>query len=245
YFGDIARVPYGTKGAGTVVKYAASCANYLVSHGVKAIVIACNTVSAVALEQLRIDHDLPVLGVIEPGARAAVGATKTGRIGVLATPGTIHSQAYTRAVTSVSTRTEVFGQAAPLLVPLAEEGWLEGDVPRLAARRYLEPLARAEVDVVVLGCTHYPLFFSLIEEEAKKMIGDHVRVIDSASTVAAETRSFFESRGLSRGGTNRSGEIRLFVTDIPRSFNEMARRFLGAASSERDEDLPEAVQVSL
>jgi len=239
YLGDTARVPYGTRGAVTVVKYASACARHLVSHRVKAIVIACNTVSAVAPEQLRIDLDLPVLGVIEPGARAAVAATKTGRIGILATPGTIFSEAYTRAVTTLSTRTEVFGQAAPLLVPLAEEGWTEGDVPRLAVRRYLEPLARAKVDVIVLGCTHYPLFFSIIEEEAKSMMGEHVRVVDSATTVAAETRSFFQARGLLAPPRARAGEIHLFVTDVPRSFSDMARRFLG------DERVPEAEQVDL
>ncbi|WP_394821097.1 glutamate racemase [Pendulispora albinea] len=239
YLGDSARVPYGTKGADTVIKYAASCARHLLGQRVKAIVIACNTVSAVAIESMRIDLDLPVLGVIEPGARAAVGASKTGRIGVLATPGTIFSQAYTRAVTTLSTRTEVFGQAAPLLVPLAEEGWTDGDVPRLAARRYLEPLARAGVDVIVLGCTHYPLFFSVIEEEAKKMMGDHVRIVDSASTVAAETRDYFQTRDLLAAPRPRAGKIRLFVTDVPRSFSDMARRFLG------DEDVPEAEQVDL
>ncbi|WP_394848824.1 glutamate racemase [Pendulispora brunnea] len=239
YLGDTARVPYGTRGAATVVKYAGACARQLVSHKVKTIVIACNTVSAVAPEQLRIDLDLPVLGVIEPGARAAVAATKTGRVGILATPGTIFSQAYTRAVTTLSTRTEVFGQAAPLLVPLAEEGWVEGEVPRLAVRRYLEPLARAGVDAIVLGCTHYPLFFSIIEEEAHAMMGPEVRVIDSATTVAAETRSFLASRSLLAPPRERAGSMRLFATDVPRSFSEMARRFLG------DENIPEAEQIDL
>jgi glutamate racemase len=143
YLGDTARVPYGTKGSATVVRYALGCAQHLVARGVKAIVIACNTASAVAPDRLRVELDLPVLGVIEPGARAAVAASRGGRIGVLATTATIASGAYPRAVAAESTRAEVIGQAAPLLVPLAEEGWTEGDVPRLAARRYLEPLARA------------------------------------------------------------------------------------------------------
>jgi glutamate racemase len=157
YLGDTARVPYGTKGPATVTRYALTCANHLVARGVKAIVIACNTVSAVAPERLRVELDLPVLGVIEPGARAAADATRVFKVGVLATAGTIASGAYPRALAACSTRIETFGQAAPLLVPLAEEGWTDGEVPRLAARRYLEPLARAGVDVVVLGCTHYPL----------------------------------------------------------------------------------------
>ncbi|MFO0673603.1 MAG: glutamate racemase [Polyangiaceae bacterium] len=232
YLGDTARVPYGTKGAATVVKYASACAAHLVGRGVKAIVIACNTVSAVAPEQLRIDLDLPVLGVIEPGARAAVAATRTGRIGVLATAGTIGSGAYTRAVTNLSTRAEVFGQAAPLLVPLAEEGWVEGEVPTLAVRRYLEPLAAAKVDVVVLGCTHYPLLRPVIEREARALIGPHVTVVDSATTIAHEVKDFLVSRGLARGGAASAGHLHMCFTDRPRTLDDLAARFLGARSGD-------------
>lgn len=237
YLGDTARVPYGTKGAVTVIKYASACANHLLGRGVKAIVIACNTVSAVAPERLRIDLDRPILGVIEPGARAAVAATKTGRIGVLATAGTISSGAYTRAVTNLSTRSEVFGQAAPLLVPLAEEGWVEGEVPTLAVRRYLEPLARAQVDVIVLGCTHYPLLRPVIEREARGMLGPDVAVVDSAKAMAGDVATFLGARSLLREGDG-TGRIRLLVTDLPRSFAEMASRFLG-------EDPHEVHQVDL
>src|SRR5277367_750407 len=183
YLGDTARVPYGTKGPATVVKYALGCARHLVGRGVKAIVIACNTVSAVAPDRLRIELDLPVLGVIEPGARAAVAATRNGKIGVLATNATIASGAYPRAVSAISTRAETVGQAAPLLVPLAEEGWTEGEVPRLAVRRYLEPLLRENIDVIVLGCTHYPLLRGVIESEAHALMGDAVTIVDSASAV--------------------------------------------------------------
>jgi glutamate racemase len=239
YLGDTARVPYGTRAPSTVVRYASSCARHLVAEDVKAIVIACNTVSAVAApETLRIDLDLPVLGVIEPGARAAVAATRSGKIGILATAGTIASGAYTRAVSTLSTRAEVFGQAAPLLVPLAEEGWTEGEVPRLAARRYLEPLARAGVDVVVLGCTHYPLLHAVIEEEARALMGPEVTVVDSANTVASETRAFLETRGLLRATPQPRGALRLFVTDVPKTFADVARRFLG-------ENVPDPEQVDL
>ncbi len=230
YLGDTARVPYGTKGAATVVKYALGCARHLVAHDVKALVIACNTVSAVAPERLRVELDIPVLEVIEPGARAAVAATKTGRIGVLATAGTIASGAYARAVAQLSTRAEVVGQAAPLLVPLAEEGWTDGDVPRLVVRRYLEPLARAGVDVVVLGCTHYPLLRAIIEDEVRARIGPDVAVVDSARATAADVKAFLEARGLARGGSDGSVELR--VTDIPRTFAEVAARFLGDAVGE-------------
>ena len=237
YLGDTARVPYGTRGPATVIKYALGCANHLVSRGVKAIVIACNTVSAVAPERLRIELDLPVLGVIEPGARAAVAATRVGRIGVLATAGTIASGAYPRAVAALSTRVETIGQAAPLLVPLAEEGWTEGEVPRLAVRRYLEPLARAQVDVVVLGCTHYPLLEATIAREARDLLGPDARVVDSAHATADDARAFLESRGLLRAGA-RTGSVHLLVTDMPKAFGEVASRFLGGP-------VPDVEQIDL
>ncbi len=225
YLGDTARVPYGTRSASTVVRYAQGCARALVDRGVKAVIVACNTVSAVALEVLRADFDLPVLGVIEPGARAAVSASKTLRIGVLGTVGTVASGAYPRAVLSISTRAEVVAHAAPLLVPLVEEGWLEGEVPRLAVRRYLEPLARADVDVIVLGCTHYPLLRPLIEEEAHAMMGPAVRVVDSAHATAAELAGVLAQRSLLTPEPH--GEIELLVTDRPRSFADVTTRFLG------------------
>jgi glutamate racemase len=237
YLGDTARVPYGTKGAGTVVRYALGCAHALVRRGVKAIVIACNTVSAVAPERLRVELDLPVLEVIGPGARAAVAASKTGRIGVLATAGTIASGAYARAVSQRSTRAEVIGQAAPLLVPLAEEGWTEGDVPRLAVRRYLEPLARANVDVVVLGCTHYPILRGTIEREAHDLIGAHATVVDSAHAAATDVTEFLRTRGLAREASTLA-RTELLVTDMPRSFAEVAARFLGG-------DVPHVEQIDL
>ncbi len=227
YLGDTARVPYGTKGAATVTRYALTCANHLVQRGVKAIVIACNTVSAVAPERLRVELDLPVLGVIDPSARAAAAATRAFRVGVLATAGTIASGAYPRALSACSTRIETYGQPAPLFVPLAEEGWTEGDVPHLAARRYLEPLARAHVDVIVLGCTHYPLLHSVIEAEAKALVGPDVKIIDSARAVAREVSSFLLDRSLLRDPALGAGSVKLLVTDLPKSFDATASRFLG------------------
>ncbi|MDP8998623.1 MAG: glutamate racemase [Myxococcota bacterium] len=239
YLGDTARVPYGTKAPTTVVKYALACARRLVENGVKSLVVACNTVSAVAPEQLRIELDIPVLGVIDPGARAAVAASKTGRIGVLATTGTIASGAYPRAVAKISTRAEVVGQAAPLLVPLAEEGWTEGEVPRLAVRRYIEPFTRAGVDVIVLGCTHYPLLRRVIDEEVRSSIGPHVVVVDSAQSTASDVRAFLQARGLARPEDHARDEaVRMLVTDVPRTFRETATRFLGA-------DFGEVEQVDL
>src|SRR4051812_32900001 len=181
YLGDTARVPYGTRSPDTVIRYALGCARVLVGRGVKVIVVACNTVSAVALDILRVELDLPVLGVILPGARAAVAASRGDTVGVLGTTGTIASGAYPRAVASLSTRTETVGQAAPLLVARAEEGWIEGDVPRLVARRYVTPLIEASARCIVLGCTHFPLLYSVIEAEAAAIAGRAVPIVDSAS----------------------------------------------------------------
>ena len=219
------------------------CAGYLVGKCVKAIVIACNTVSAVAPERLRVELDLPVLGVIEPGARAAAAITKRSKVGILATAGTIASGAYPRALAACSTRIEAYGQAAPLLVPLAEEGWTTGEVPELAVRRYLEPLAKAGVDVIVLGCTHYPLLFDVIQREAKAMIGEHVVILDSATVVASEVTAFLTERDLVRTPSGRTGVTNLFVTDLPKSFDETAGRFSrngGARSARSSRSISEA-----
>ncbi len=231
YLGDTARVPYGARSAATVVRYAKSCAAALVARGIKALVVACNTVSAVALDELRAELDLPVIGVIEPGARAAVTASKKLRIGVLGTAGTVASGAYPRAVLSRSTRAEVFAHAAPLLVPLVEEGWLDGEVPTLAVRRYLEPLVSRGVDVIVLGCTHYPLLRAIIEREAKAMLGA-VTIVDSAEATAHDVRSLLVERGLSAPAERAVDDIELLVTDRPRAFAEVTARFLGGPPRE-------------
>ncbi len=237
YLGDTARVPYGTKGAATVIRYAIGCAKHLVERGVKAIVIACNTVSAVAPERLRVEFDLPVLSVIEPGARAAVEASVTGRIGVLATTGTVAAGAYARAVQQYSTRAEVTSLAAPLLVPLAEEGWVFGEVPNLIIDRYLLPLRDAHVDTLVLGCTHYPLLRPAIEERAKLLLGQSVKVIDSAQSAAADVATFLRDRDMQSNRTD-PGRLELLVTDLPATFSMIASRFLG-------EDVPTAKQINL
>ena len=226
YLGDTARVPYGTRGPATVIKYALACARHLVGRKVKAIVIACNTVSAVALEMIRVELDLPVLGVILPGARAAVAAARGRAVGVLGTHGTIASGAYPRAIASLSTRTEVVTQAAPLFVPLAEEGWTEGEVPRLVARRYLEPVIAAGARCIVLGCTHYPLLRGAIQAEAAALAGEAVTVVDSAHATAVEVAAFLAERGHA-AARERRGDLSLLVTDLPKTFAAVAERFLG------------------
>jgi len=230
YLGDTARVPYGTRSSQTVLRYARSCARHLQRRGIKLLVVACNTVSAVALDMLRVELDIPVLGVIEPGARAAVAASRSGRIGVIATGGTVLSGAYPRAVSSVDSRSEVFALPAPLLVPLAEEGWVDGEVPGLVIDRYLGQLAQHKVDAIVLGCTHYPLFRPLIDERARALCGPDTKVVDSAEASALELRHLLEERGLSAQSSDErpaQGELAMFVTDMPGRFSEVASRFLG------------------
>jgi glutamate racemase len=228
YLGDTARVPYGTRSLDTVVKYALGCSKALVGRGVKAVVVACNTVSAVALDALRVELDLPVMGVIEPGARLAAKIADGRVIGVLGTAGTIGSGAYPRAVAAVSTRSEVIGQAAPLLVPLVEEGWTEGEVPRLAVRRYLEPVLARGAEVIVLGCTHYPLLHELIEREALAIAGHPIHVVDSAQATAETVEQFLSERATTTRSTA-AGRLELMVTDLPASFASVAGRFLGEA----------------
>lgn len=237
YLGDNARVPYGTRSPDTVMRYALTCSRELADRGVKAIVVACNTVSSVALEMLRAELDLPVSGVIVPGARAAAMAAGEAPVGVLGTAGTIASGAYTRAVAAESSRSEVIGQPAPLLVALAEEGWTDGDVPRLVIRRYLSAFfgpdrgpafpRDAKVGCVVLGCTHFPLFRQLIEQELLDLGGRGIPVVDSAIQTAIDIEAFLEARRLKKCAP--SGELRVLVTDMPKSFAEVASRFLGDA----------------
>ncbi|HEY4156823.1 MAG TPA: glutamate racemase [Polyangiaceae bacterium] len=235
YLGDTARVPYGTRSAQTVVRYARGCAQLLIERGVKGLVVACNTVSAVAIEILRAELDLPVLGVIEPGARAALAAIESlapgpvpPKIGVLGTTGTIASGAYPRAVGQLSTRYEVVTQAAPLLVPLVEEGWLDGEVPRLVVHRYVEPLIAAGASVIVLGCTHYPLLKGLISEAACALAGKEVPVVDSAEATARAVGEWIRDERLIGGTVAPSPEqaLELLVTDLPASFTLVAGRFL-------------------
>lgn len=225
YLGDTARVPYGTRSAHTVIRYARSCAAKLVERRAKLLVVACNTVSAVALDMLRVELDIPVLGVIGPGARAGVAASGTASLGVIATAGTVASGAYVRAVAAENSRVEVVAQAAPLLVPLVEEGWTEGEVPRLAVRRYLASMVEARIAALVLGCTHYPLLADVISRELEALAGRPIPVVDSARATADELAAILEARSM--GAPERSGELSLMVTDLPELFADSASRFLG------------------
>jgi glutamate racemase len=225
YLGDTARVPYGTRSAETIVKYAIGCAERLLAYNIKLLVIACNTASGVALEALRARLDIPVVGVIQPGAAAGVQATRSGRIGVLATAGTVSSGAYERAIRAENKAVQVFTQPAPLFVPLAEEGWVTGEVPRLAAAKYLEPLVAVDIDTIVLGCTHYPLLNETIHDVAAELLGHDVVVVDSADATANALREL-QPPGLSPAA-GPVGDLRILVTDLPGQFASSASRFLG------------------
>ncbi len=222
YFGDTARVPYGPKSPDTVRRYSLEIGDYLRNQGVKAIVVACNTATAHALPLLQERMPLPVIGVVEPGARAAVEATRTGRIGVIGTVGTIRSGAYERAITSLAPAATVASRACPLFVPLVEEGWLTADATRLIAREYLAPLSDDRIDTLVLGCTHYPLLKPIIAE----MVGASVTLIDSAEQTALELRRLLDERGLSSNATV-PPRHRFVASDAADHFLRMAGTFWG------------------
>ena len=221
YVGDTARVPYGPKSPETVRRYAVQISEWLVEQGVKLVVVACNTATAHALTLL---HDLlpvPVIGVIEPGARAAISASRSGPIGVIGTAGTVQSRAYERAIQALDPSRTVYAVACPLLVPLVEEGWIAHEATRLIVREYLAPLSARAISSLVLGCTHYPLLRPLLAEA----MGPEVVLIDSAEETASEVTRLLAARGLSAAGAN-PGTLRVVASDAPQHFRTMAGRFL-------------------
>ncbi len=234
YLGDTARVPYGTKSAATVSRYAIQCASFLRDRDIKALVVACNTASALAMDPLRGllgEHGVPVLGVIEPGAVEACRVSRSGRVGVIGTASTIRSGAYARTIAAIRPDFTVIGAACPLLVPLAEEGWTDpGDAVVLGvAMRYLEPLARAKVDTLILGCTHYPLLRGVLEAALRQLRPDGgVALVDSGTAVANDLVRALERLQIEamRGGPG-MGDAVYHVTDDPERFREVGARFLG------------------
>jgi glutamate racemase len=224
YFGDTARVPYGPKSPDTVLRYSREITAYLKAEGVKALVIACNTATAHALPALRREYDMPIVGVIEPGARAAAGATKTKRVGVIGTAGTIKSRAYEKEIIKLVPDAQVTAQACALFVPLVEEGWTDAEPTRAIARNYLAPLVAAEIDTLVLGCTHYPLMKSVIGN----VVGREVRLIDSAYETARETAELLKANGLENTSPNEA-RYRFIASDAPDTFLALGERFLGSS----------------
>ena len=222
YLGDTARVPYGTKSADTVIRYARSCARVLMARDIKLLVVACNTASAFAIEALREELDIPVLGVIDPGAMAAVQQTRNKRIGVIGTKGTVASKAYLKAIQAQDASTSVFMKACPLFVPLAEEGWTEGPVPHLIAESYLKELMAEQIDTLVLGCTHYPLLREVIGHIA----GDTIRLVDSAEATACVVSDALSALDALAKPSKRP-RYSFLVTDAPADFSRIGKRFLG------------------
>lgn len=223
YLGDTARVPYGNKSAATIIRYALEDTRFLLSHGVKMIVVACNTASALAAPALREAFpSLPVLGMIGPGARAAAAATRNRRIGVIATAGTIGSGAYERRLREViDGPVEIFSVPCPLFVPLVEEGELASPIARAVVAKYLVPLRDRKIDTLVLGCTHYPLLKPVIAE----CMGPGVTLVDSAAAAARETAEILATRNLLRDTP--SGREEFHVTDAAAQFQSIAAAFLG------------------
>ncbi|MDP2471889.1 MAG: glutamate racemase [Candidatus Palauibacterales bacterium] len=222
YLGDTARVPYGPKAAETIRRYALEATDFLIGMGVKAIVVACNTATARALPAVEARAGVPVLGVVEPGGRAAANASPGGRIGVIGTSGTIASRAYNIVIHAHRPDARVFEQACPLFVPLVEEGWTEDPITRLAVERYLAPLLERNIDTLVLACTHYPLLKALLAE----VVGPAVALIDSAESTAEALEKLLLDADLS----NRTGDspiARYYVTDEAARFDLLARRLLG------------------
>ncbi|MBI4536206.1 MAG: glutamate racemase [Ignavibacteriae bacterium] len=222
YFGDTARVPYGPKSPQVVREYAAQDVDFLISKDVKLIVIACNTVSAVALDIVQKRAKVPVVGVIHPGAKAATEATKKKRVGIIGTIATVNSNAYTNAIRQLNAGVQVFAQPCPLFVPLAEEGWTDHKVTELVAKEYLFPLKLEKIDTLILGCTHYPLLSGAI----RGVMDSNVKLIDSGEATAEEVERMLDEKGL-RNPSKHKPRLQFYVSDLPAKFMEIGERFLG------------------
>lgn len=235
YFGDTARYPYGPRSKESVKKFSLQNINFLLSQKVKCIVVACNTASALALDDLEKDHKIPMIGVVKPGALAAAKATRNGKIGVIGTLGTISSGAYKKAIHEIDPQKKVYSVACPLFVALAEEGYIDKKATHLIAQEYLGPLIKKKVDTLVLGCTHYPLLKKVIS----KTMGKEVKLIDSAEEAAIEVKKALSQKGLLKRvnlktqNSGKSGKTpfrRFYVSDVPDRFVEVGERFLSEGS---------------
>ncbi len=221
YLGDTARSPYGTKSVDTVLRYSFENSEFLVEKGVKIVVVACNTSTAIALEHLQAELELPVVGVIGPGVRRAIATTRSKRVGVIGTEATIQSGAYTRALKAADPSVEVYSRACPLFVPLVEEGWTDNQVVEMTVKAYLESLKQSGIDTLILGCTHYPL----LKKSIRKFLGSGVRLVDSAEETATEVAVLLKKSALVKKAGR--GVHSFFVTDAPDRFIKVGRRFLG------------------
>jgi len=222
YFGDTARVPYGSKSNSTVIEYSLQNAHFLSKKNVKLIVVACNTASSIALEELREKFNIPVIGMIEPGAKAAIKKTKNGKIGIIGTESTVSNKAYSKTLLNLNPELNVTEKACPLFVPLAEEGWIDHKATKLIAEEYLYELKEIGIDTLILGCTHYPILKDIIQE----VIGKDVTLIDSGSAASVVVEKYLNGIGL-RNTSNNLGIHNYYVSDVPKKFKSIAERFLG------------------
>jgi glutamate racemase len=221
YLGDTARAPYGSKSTETVVRYSFENTEFLIEREVKLVVVACNTSTAVALDQLQQNVSVPTIGVIQPGVRRALRSSKNKKIGVIGTEATIQSGAYSKALKAEDPSVEVYTRACPLFVPLAEEGWIDNAVVELTVKAYLASLRQSGIDTLILGCTHYPLLKPVI----RKFMGEGVQLVDSAEEIAKEVGALLKAKALAR--KKGKGTHSFFVTDAPDRFVKVGARFLG------------------
>ena len=238
YFGDTARVPYGSKSPNTIIRYSRQIIRFLRTKNVKAIVVACNTASAFALETIKPELDIPIIGVVKPGAKVAAQTTQNGKIGVIGTEGTIRSEIYTKTIHRENKDAQVMGRACPLFVPLVEEGWIKDPVTVAVAERYLQPFKESDIDTLILGCTHYPLLRSTVRE----IMGEGVNLVNPAYETAVELRRLLSEQGIANDGKAQDGEekYQFYVSDGAEKFKHFANSIikygiLSAKTSKIDE----------
>jgi len=224
YFGDTARVPYGTKSSETIIRYSREIVDVLLKHKVKMIVVACNTASSLALDILKKECPVPIVGVIDPGAKKAALSTKSKKVGIIATQSTVRSGKYARRLKDYEPQVHVISKPCPLFVPLVEEGWNEHDITRRVAHEYLDEFKKEGIDTLILGCTHYPLLKKIISQ----VMGKKVTLIDSACEVAMEVKTILEDQDNLRLEKKVPHHLYL-VSDEPEIFSYRAKRFLGTS----------------
>jgi glutamate racemase len=223
YFGDTARVPYGTKSKKTIIEFSKQNTEFLLSHNVKIIVIACNSSTAAAIDEIKNNVDIPVIGVIEPGAKTAVTQTKNKKIGVIGTNATINSETYTHHINMIDPEIKIYSQPCPLFVPLVEEGWINKKVTELVISEYLEPIKVSGVDTLILGCTHYPL----LKHKISYFFDHKINIIDSAESCSEEVKTILKNKAM-LNKSSRIGNTTFFVSDTPSKFSEIGSKFLNA-----------------
>ena len=226
YFGDTARVPYGVKSVETISRYAKQITGFLLDQNVKLLIVACNTMSAVAYQAIESLSTVPVLDVVDAGARSAVSETKNKCVGVIGTPTTISSNAYKKAISAYDPKIRIFSQSCPLFVPLVEEGWLDHYVTRLTAQEYLKPIIANNVDTLVLGCTHYPLLKPLLQD----VLGYQTKLVDSAQAITYRAGELLKKTNL-LNTDEKPPEYQFYITDVPIRFQVIGERILGRALS--------------